>query len=46
MLEVRVMEKDRREIKRLIQTKDKLVKLSSNLKNKIHGIKSQRDVLE
>jgi len=36
--EVRVMEKERRELKSLIQTRDKLVKLRSSLKNKIHGI--------
>jgi len=36
--EVRVMEKDRRELKSLIQTRDKLVKHRSSLKNKIHGI--------
>ena len=36
--EVRVMDKGRREIKSLIQTRDKLVKLRSSLKNKIHGI--------
>jgi transposase len=36
--EVRVMEKERRELRSLIQTRDKLVKLRSSLKNKIHGI--------
>ena len=36
--EVRVMDKERRELKSLIQTRDKLVKLRSSLKNKIHGI--------
>lgn len=36
--EVRVMEKERRELKSLIQTRDKLVKVRSSLKNKIHGI--------
>lgn len=36
--EVRIPEKERREIKSLIQTRDKLVKLRSSLKNKIHGI--------
>jgi transposase len=36
--EVRVMEKELRELKSLIQTRDKLVKLRSSLKNKIHGI--------
>jgi transposase len=36
--EVRIVEKGRRELKSLIQTRDKLVKLRSSLKNKIHGI--------
>lgn len=36
--EVRVMSKENRELKSLIQTRDKLVKLRSTLKNKIHGI--------
>ena len=36
--EVRVMEKERREIKSLINPRDKLVKLRSSLKNKIHNI--------
>jgi len=36
--EVREMNKERRELKSLIQIRDKLVKLRSSLKNKIHGI--------
>lgn len=36
--EVRVMDKETREIKSLIHTRDKMVKLRSALKNKIHGI--------
>jgi len=36
--EVRVMNKETRELKSLIQTRDKPVKLRSALKNKIHGI--------
>ncbi|WP_331270672.1 IS110 family RNA-guided transposase [Petrotoga mobilis] len=36
--EVRVMSKENRELKSLIQTRNKLVKLRSTLKNKIHGI--------
>lgn len=36
--EVRVMNKETRELKSLIHTRDKLVKLRSALKNKIHGI--------
>lgn len=36
--EVRVMSEENRELKSLIQTRDKLVKLRSTLKNKIHGI--------
>jgi transposase len=36
--EVRVMGKELRELKSLVQTRDKLVKLRSSLKNKIHGI--------
>jgi len=36
--EVRVMDKETRELRSLIQTRDKLVKLRSALKNKIHGI--------
>lgn len=36
--EVRVMSKENRELKSLIQTRDKLVKLRSTLKNKIHEI--------
>lgn len=36
--EVRVMGKELRELKSLIRTRDKLVKLRSGLKNKIHGI--------
>lgn len=36
--QVRVMDKKTRELKSLIRTRDKLVKLRSALKNKIHGI--------
>ena len=44
--EVRVMKKERRELKSLIQTRDKLVKLRSSLKNKIHGILLEHGITE
>lgn len=49
--EVRQMSKESRELKSLINTRDKLVKLRSGLKNKIHnilndnGIVSQKEML-
>lgn len=43
--EVRVMEKDTRELKSLIETRDKLVKLRSTLKNKIHGILMEHGIM-
>lgn len=48
--EVRVQKKEQREINSLIQTRDKMVKMRSDLKNKIHGIlmengiKSEREM--
>jgi transposase len=36
--EVRQLEKEQRELKSLINTRDKLIKLRSNLKNKMHNI--------
>jgi len=42
--EVRIMKKETREIKSLIQTRDKLVKLRSSLKNKIHGILTEQGI--
>jgi transposase len=43
--EVRVMNKETRELKSLIQTRDKLVKLRSALKNKIHGILLEHGIM-
>ena len=43
--EVRVMGKENRELKSLIQTRDKLVKLRSTLKNKIHGILMEHGIM-
>lgn len=42
--EVRVMDKKTRELKSLIHTRDKLVKLRSALKNKIHGILMEQSI--
>lgn len=43
--EVRVMKKETREIKSLIHTRDKFVKLRSGLKNKIHGILMENGIM-
>lgn len=42
--EVRIMKKETRELKSLIQTRDKLVKLRSSLKNKLHGILTEHGI--
>jgi transposase len=43
--EVRQMSKEEREIKSLINTRDKLVKLRSSLKNKIHNILNDNGIV-
>jgi len=43
--EVRQMEKEQRELKSLINTRDKLVKLRSSLKNKIHNILNDNGIV-
>jgi len=43
--EVRQMEKEQRELKSLIGTRDKLVKLRSSLKNKIHNVLNDNGIV-